>query len=63
MDCYMCACGGEEKRSVALCPHCSVALCMKHAEELQTHRQGGMRYSCDHSEPRRPKLVATSGQP
>ena len=38
-------------------------LCMKHVEELQTHSQGGMRYSCDHSMPRPPKLVATSGQP
>ena len=63
MDCYVCACEGEEKKAVALCRHCSVALCMKHLEELQTHNQGGMRYTGDHSVPRPPKLAATSSQP
>ncbi len=63
MDCYVCACEGEEKKAVALCRHCSVALCMKHLAELQTHNQGGMRYTCDHSVPRPPKLAATSRQP
>ena len=59
MDCYVCACEGEEKKAVALCRHCSVALCMKHFAELQTHRPGGMNYSCDHaSVPRPPELVA-----
>ncbi len=55
MDCYVCACDDEEKKAVALCRHCSVALCMKHLEELQIVSPGGMRYSCNHSMPRPPE--------
>lgn len=62
MDCYVCACEGEEKKAVALCRHCSVALCMNHLEDLQTHTQGGMRYGCKHRVPRPPEIVATSGR-
>ena len=62
MDCYVCACEGEENKAVALCRHCSVALCMKHLEALQTHTQGGMIYGCNHGVPRPPEVVATSGR-
>lgn len=56
MDCYVCACDGKEERAVALCPFCSVGLCMKHLADVQTHTQGGMRYSCNHSLPQPAKV-------
>lgn len=51
MHCYVCACDGKEESAVAQCPNCSVGLCMKHLADVQTHRQGGMRYRCNHSLP------------
>ena len=51
MNCYVCAKQGKEQSAVALCRSCSVALCMDHLAELQTHSRGGMKYGCNHSLP------------
>ena len=61
MNCYVCAGGGKEQVAVGVCRFCSIALCMAHLEEAQTHTQGGMRLTCNHavrSQPRQDQQAA-----
>ncbi len=48
MNCFVSACQGKVEVAVALCPHCSVALCIAHLAEAQGHRVGGTDFTCQH---------------
>ncbi len=49
MNCYVCALENVTSASVSICRHCSVAMCLKHAREAQSHSVGGTRYDCPHT--------------
>lgn len=48
MNCYVCAAQHEERAAVALCPNCSVALCLRHLHQAQTPSAGGTHLGCRH---------------
>ena len=51
MNCYVCATSKEERPAVAICPHCSVGVCLEHLRQGQQPSAGGMRFGCRHSLP------------
>jgi hypothetical protein len=51
MNCYVCATSKEERAAVAICPHCSVGVCLDHLRQGQQPSAGGMRFGCRHSLP------------
>ncbi|MGH2614760.1 MAG: DUF2180 family protein [Thermomicrobiales bacterium] len=51
MNCYVCATSREERAAVAVCPQCSVGLCLEHLRQAQQPSAGGMRFGCRHSLP------------
>ena len=51
MNCYVCATSKEERAAVAICPHCSVGVCLEHLRQGQQPSAGGMRFGCRHALP------------
>jgi hypothetical protein len=40
MNCYVCATSKEERAAVAICPHCSVGVCLEHLRPHPPHAAG-----------------------
>jgi hypothetical protein len=55
MHCYECKKQGKSEEAVALCPTCSVGLCMHHLRETSEAVSGQTWFSCPHDATARSK--------
>jgi len=62
MNCYVCATSKEERAAVAICPHCSVGVCLEHLRQGQQPSAAGMRFGCRHILPT-PAANSSTGAP
>jgi hypothetical protein len=55
MHCYECKKQGKSEEAVALCPTCSVGLCMTHLRETSEAVSGPTWFDCPHDSTARSK--------
>ncbi len=48
MNCYVCTLENVTSASVSICPHCGVAMCLKHLQEAGSYSVGGTKFDCPH---------------
>jgi hypothetical protein len=60
MHCYECKKRGESEEAVALCPTCSVGLCLPHLREMANAVSGMTWFNCPHDAMRRTAAAAVS---